>query len=507
MLAGALACRNVASLPDTLVVFAERDVEGLDPHTSGQVWQTQMLLANVYESLVSLDAQMVPRPALAVSWSNPDDFTWEFEIRPGVRLQGGGVLEAEDVVFSLLRAREHPRSVLRAALAEVEDVHAVGSRVRLRTRQPDAALLARLREVFIVSRRCLAEDERAVALRSCGSGPYAVAARVPGDSVDLARFDDYWGGRASIPKARFVARSYAAADAPSFVPSRGRVLFWTRRGPRPQAHAPSDGVAHAGPGLAVLYLGFDLHGATTPAVRHAGGGKRNPFLDPRVREAVARAIDASRLAQVSAVEATQASQFVSPFVAGFDPAIPPPRPDQEGARRLLAQTPFREGFAVDLDLREIHAALGPALVADLAELGIRARANILAEGDFFRRLEGRGSSLAVLRFSCWTGDAQTFFDKVVHSRRPRLGYGIFNFSYDESPVPGLDAEIEAARHQQDSPRRLLALQAVMRRVLDSHLAVPLLQEADVVFMSPDVEWMPRADTFRLVAEARFKPDG
>ena len=83
MLAGALACRNVASLPDTLVVFAERDVEGLDPHTSGQVWQTQMLLANVYESLVSLDAQMVPRPALAVSWSNPDDFTWEFEIRPG----------------------------------------------------------------------------------------------------------------------------------------------------------------------------------------------------------------------------------------------------------------------------------------------------------------------------------------------------------------------------------------------------------------------------------------
>jgi peptide/nickel transport system substrate-binding protein len=94
LLAGALAgCRD-ARAPDTLVVLADRDVEGLDPHTSGQVWQTQMVLSNVYESLVALDRTMALRPGLAVSWSNPDDLTWEFELRPDVSFQDGGRLAA-----------------------------------------------------------------------------------------------------------------------------------------------------------------------------------------------------------------------------------------------------------------------------------------------------------------------------------------------------------------------------------------------------------------------------
>jgi ABC-type oligopeptide transport system substrate-binding subunit len=129
---------------------------------------------------------------------------------------------------------------------------------------------------------------------------------------------------------------------------------------------------------------------------------------------------------------------------------------------------------------------------------------VLSEADFFRRLREGRSSLAVQRFSCWTGDAQTFYDKVIHSRRPELGYGVFNYSYAESPVAGLDAEIEAARRDMDPRRRLAALGALTQRVLAASLAIPLLQERDHVFASPDLEWAPRADTFRLVSEMRFR---
>ena len=501
------ACRGTPN-PDTLVVFAERDVEGLDPHTSGQVWQTQMVLSNVYESLVALDRTMALRPGLAVSWSNSDDLSWEFELRPGVSFQDGEPLEAEDVIFSLERARKHPDSVLRVNLATLQEVRAVDGRVRLRTTEPDASLLPRLREVFIVSRRCVERTgEPGLAAHSCGTGPYAVAGRSAGDYVDLARFDGYWGGAPPISKARFVARSHAAADVGQFVPPSGRVMFWSRPGAARSRPPEREALRQEGPGLAVLYLSFDLNGPTSPAVALPDGSRVNPFRDARVREAIGYAIDREQLRRAVSGQAAEAAQFVSPFVTGFDPALSVPRPDPEGARRVLAETPFRGGFQVELDLREIHAGLGPALAEDLAPLGIRVRSNVVSEAEFFRRLREGRTSLAVQRFSCWTGDAQTFYDKVIHSRRPALGYGVFNYSYAENPVAGLDAEIEAARRDMDPHRRLAALSAVTQRVLTARLAIPLLQERDLVFASPDVEWAPRADTFRLVSEMRFREAG
>src|SRR4051812_22974868 len=83
----ATACAPRETPPDTLVIAADRDVEGLDPHTSGQVLQTQTVLANLYEGLVTFDAQMSLVPALALSWSNPDELTWDFQIRTGVPFQ------------------------------------------------------------------------------------------------------------------------------------------------------------------------------------------------------------------------------------------------------------------------------------------------------------------------------------------------------------------------------------------------------------------------------------
>src|SRR5690242_4993028 len=89
------ACARPAPRPDTLVVLGDMDIEGLDPHLSGAVWQTLNVLLNLYEPLVTADAQMSLAPALAVSWSNPDERTWVFQLRQGVSFHTGGVLDAE----------------------------------------------------------------------------------------------------------------------------------------------------------------------------------------------------------------------------------------------------------------------------------------------------------------------------------------------------------------------------------------------------------------------------
>lgn len=519
LLAGFAAAMAVAgcarSRPgaDVLVVLADRDVEGLDPHTAGSLFQTQTVLANLYEGLVGFDPKMSLIPVLAVSWSNADDRTWDFRLRDGVQFHTGGTLTADDVVFSLRRARDHPASVLRAALAEIEEVEALPPEgVRIRTREPDAWLLQRLREVWIVSRRCVeARGEAALATTSCGTGPYLATSRLPGLGVDLARFEAYWGGQPAIARARFLVRNYGDPGLRGLIPEGAHLIFQTTAGSEAYRRALKDLPPVFGDQLSVSYLSFDLRGPTTPGVRLPGGKTGNPFRDPRVRQAMALAIDYGRLRRELAEEALVATQLVAPRVAGFDPTLPAPRTDPEAARALLRTTPFADGFEVDLDMRETAARalaerFGALLAEDLAAIGILARLRVLSEREFFGHVAHAESSLYVLRFSCRTGDAQEFLDKWVHSRDGTRGYGQVNFSYDVDPVPGLDAEIEAARREVRASARLPMLQRIMRAVMEARLAIPLLHARSVAFLSPALEWQPRTDTFVLVQEVHTAGD-
>lgn len=488
-----LSCATRPAPERVLAVLAERDVEGLDPHTSGQVWQTQMVRANVYEGLVSLDEQMRLVPALASSWSTPDDVTWTFRLRHDVRFHDGSALTPGDVVSSLQRARDHPRSTVRVALAGVETIEPSGpDGVLLRTREPDAYLAPRLTEVSIASSRCLADEPAVAAGRvSCGTGPYRVAERRAGDYVDLLRHEAYRGGAAPIPRVRFVARSSGAPDSAALLPRGALLLFWARPGSPEAAAARGRFRSWSTPGLAVLYLSFDLH---------ADGPRARPFLDARVREAAARALAGAELKAALGAASLPASQFVPAAVLGFDPDRKPPRRDLDAARRLLAATPFAGGFDVDLDLRQIHEAYGPPLAGALASVGIRARPRTFPEAEFFEHVAKGESALALLRFSCWTGDAQSFFDKVLHSKRVADGYGVFNYSYVENPLPGLDEAIDAARRELSPSRRLVLLRAVMNLALEGHIAVPVAQERQEFFASGEIAWRPRADTLVLAKD-------
>lgn len=504
----AASCGGRESAPETVVVLAERDVEGLDPHLAGTVHVTQEVLANAYEGLVSLDARMEIIPAVAESWTNPDERTWEFRIREGVPYHCGGTVSAGDVAFSLGRALSHPKSVLRTALLGVERIEAIpGGRVKLVTRRPDAYLLARLRDVAVVPRGPV-EGQGAAAFegRSCGTGPYRVAGRSPGLYVDLERFDGYWRGKPPVPSARFLARSFRDPDWRGLLPPRSRLCFSQMPASPQFAEALRFGQPQRSPGLSVVYLGFDLRPGSSPTVRLRGSARGNPFLDARVRRAVSLAVDRAAFRLEFAGDfGFPAAQLVPPGVFGFDPALPAPRRELEEARRLMSETPYADGFEVELDVRGLMARAGPPLARDLAAIGISARVNALDEGEFFARLASRRSSLYVLRFSCRSGDAQEVFDRWVRSKDRATGLGEANYSYDVCPVEGLDSAIDAARATIAVSERQAALQGVMRRALAADLAVPLFQYEELTFLSPGLVWPWRLDSFQLVADARLAP--
>jgi peptide/nickel transport system substrate-binding protein len=499
------ACVRRAGAPDTVVVLNSRDVQGLDPHTAGQIWQTQVVLSNLYEGLVAIDPEMSLVPGLASSWTNPDDSTWEFQLRHGVPFQTGGTLRAEDVVYSILRARDHPRSVLRASLANVREAKAVApDRVRIRTAQPDAFLAARLRDVFILSEEWVkTQGEGELEFHSAGTGPYRVTSRTKGVGVDVERFDAYWKGPAAIPKGCFLARGYGDSASSDFITPTSRVMFVGT--PRTESYRRAIGrsVPHFAATLSVTYLGFDLHQTKSPTVKLPRGVTGNPFADPQVRAAIAQGVGQKKLIQSRLNEGVVPTELISAGIFGFDPLLKRSLYDPVEARRLMGGTPFREGFDVDLDVRGAMPGIGESLVEDLAAIGIRVHVRSFSDPEFFDRVSHGQSSLYVLRFSCRTGDAQEFFDKWVHSRDATEGMGEFNYSYDVDPVPGLDEEIDGARRELVPVVRREKLQQIMGRVMSAHLAVPLFTDRDYTFGSPDLEWKNRADNYRLLYEMRF----
>src|SRR5689334_19541276 len=105
-------CRAGAPVPEPaqrVVVAYASGAQALRPHLANDEY-TSSILGNVFEPLVALDGELGLQPALAESWLTPDDLTWVFRLRPGVRFHDGTPLEARDVVAALEQARSDPSS-------------------------------------------------------------------------------------------------------------------------------------------------------------------------------------------------------------------------------------------------------------------------------------------------------------------------------------------------------------------------------------------------------------
>ena len=95
----------------------------------------------VYEGLVLHDAALNLVPGLATSWRMIDPLTWHFVLRQGVTFHDGTPLTAEDVVFSIDRARAPTAALADIMATTITAVRAVDARtVAITTARPELML-------------------------------------------------------------------------------------------------------------------------------------------------------------------------------------------------------------------------------------------------------------------------------------------------------------------------------------------------------------------------------
>jgi len=483
------ACRGGGGR--VLVVGVNQRPLTLDPHhhNDGATWA---VLCNFYEGLVSFSADLRIEPALAESWENVDATHWRFHLRRDVRFHRGELLRAADVVASFERARSDPRSALRHHLLGVTRMTAPDDlTVVVETDGPRPTLLNRLAFLPVVT----ASDARLPEIAEPnGTGPYRVVRHDAPDWL-LARAWPGWRGLADVRDVKFV---FDADNHKLFKRFLDGGIDVMRQLPDEQLGELRTFPylrAESQPRLVVQMLVVSAPHGNSPAAR--------ALADIRVRRAILLGCDRPNLAgEVFRGAAEVPSQYVHPAVFGYDPALKVAPHDPGEARALLAEAGFPKGFDVSLHHTPVQALMIPAIVADLAKIGIRATAHEVPWDQLMTLMREGKTELAPFGWSCVTGDAGDFLTSCVHSTSPSLGLGRDNYAHFADAR--VDAIIEAAERELDGAKRLLLLQEAQRRTLEILPYIPVIERSMFLGASDRVEIVRRYDQWLWVAAYRWR---
>jgi peptide/nickel transport system substrate-binding protein len=477
--------------PDLVRIAHEGEVFSLDPITVAES-VNHSVLSNVYEGLVTFDRDMALVPALAVTWSNVEDNTWQLELRPGVRFHDGTPLTAAEVGAALERARTGASSALRGHLASVSSIEAPSpDRLVLHTTRRDPLLVNRLAYV-LVAREARAADG---SVRHVGTGPYEVVSWKRGQPLEARAYAAYWGGRVPIGHVRFVtvpdgqeleALGRAGVDVLRFVPDTLTEQVRALPGLRVLSRS----------GLTTYYLWLGARGED---------GKATPFADRRVRQALSLAMDRQEIVRRLGGRGVPASQFVEKGVFGYVSSLPPLPYDLGRARALLAEAGFPAGFESDL----VHRAgmstevVMTAVREMLAPVGIRVRPRAQ---DWAAVVEAWTARRLPFFYAGWrfeSGDAHSFFVDCLMTQDVARGAGSSNAGVSS---PALDEVILAHAGIFGEANRLRHYERMTRLALEEMPVVPLYTRSNNFAVSRQIVWEPRLDGKLLAREMSFRPE-
>lgn len=350
---------GVARTDVTVAVGAEP--VNLDFTTTAGAAIPQLLLNNVYETLVKVDQDGELQPLLAESWTVSDDRTvYDFTLREGVTFSDGTPLDADDVVASIERVRSDWTTSLKAKMdvvAEAAKVDATHVRVTL-THPSNAWLFDMGTAVGAVFPDTLDVDLRTAAV---GSGPYEVTEVVQGDHVTLTGRDDYWGGAPALDTVtvRYLTDPVAAQNA--LRAGDVDMLFNL-------AQADSVDQLAADAGLQVV------EGTSTGEVLLSYNNRVAPFDDPRVRQALNHAIDRQAVLDATAGgHGTLLGAAVPPTDPYYEDLADAYPYDPDRARELLAEAGASDlRIAFDVPNRAYATSAAEVIVSQLADVGVTA---------------------------------------------------------------------------------------------------------------------------------------
>jgi peptide/nickel transport system substrate-binding protein len=435
---------------------------------------------------------------LAKSWSQPTPTTWLIQIRPNVRFHDGSVLNADDVVFSLERARL-PESGFKVYFNNVARIEKVSPMlIQIETKKADPNFLRYLILVRIMSKNWAEKNQattpilatqtsdlqKANAALPVGTGPFIMERWSNGTRMEFRRNPQWWGTfKGNLSKIIYEAEPDAPKRVSGLIAGRYQLVLDPPLDSLSKLRASSGVSVQLTPEERAMFIGINVSSPTI--VRPSDGGQNpsqaNPFLKLAVRQALYYATDYAFLERnVMARTIKPTALPVPPSAFGWSAQWNQRLPyNPAKARQLLRQAGYAQGFDVELacsDKRFVNeAAVCRALAAMWAKVGIRAKPVFYSSPDHYKKLHQRDNiSLYYLGWATATWDSLYTLSRLFKTNRAddKGSYNAGNYSNAE-----LDKIIDALAGVHE-PKARLALMNKSWEILARDLPiVPLYYQS------------------------------
>jgi oligopeptide transport system substrate-binding protein len=332
---------------NTLITFGQDPASVLDP-IQVRDEGTNEYIVEIYGGLVTLGLDLSVQPDIAKSWDiSQDGKTYTFHLRDNVVFSGSGKrVTANDFKYSWERAADPKNNSptvttymgLVAGLtarfnnkaSDISGVKVIDDQtLQVQISQPAAYFLSELTYpvAFVVNKSQIDSNPQGWTQKPDGTGPFKVKSFSPAESIVLIRNDRYHLDKAKLDEVDFelsggsIVTQYQNNEIHiGGVPPQELDAVKAGTDPLSKDYRPQNQ-------MALSYIAFNF--------------KQAPFDDPKVRQAMAMAIDRDQINSVVLFDSQRiADGILPPEMPGYNAAITSLQFDRTKAKALLASSKY-----------------------------------------------------------------------------------------------------------------------------------------------------------------------
>lgn len=481
--------------PAVLTIGRGNDIQTVDPHRA--INASEAVLVNIYEYLVEreFDGSAVPTysPQLATAWEQIDPLHWRFTLRDDVVFHDGEEFTADDVKFSIERAKSDATLSAYTKYADIVDIVVEDPyTIVFETTRDDPQFL----QTFVDNGAGILPKDAFEAAGSAeaffenpiGTGPYEYVSWEKGDRLTLAKNEDWWNGEPKWDEV--VVRAISETTT--------RVAELLTGGIDIAENVPPDENERIEANEDTGVVSVDI---ARLIEFHPRIVSDEPTNDERVREAFSLAIDRESIVEnVLRGYGTATEGFVPPQVPGYLAELDEVTYDPERARELLEEAGYEEGelsitistpngrYLKDKEISE-------AVAGYLGEVGVTATVEVL-DWTVFNDRKANGD---IGELSLWgmgtRSDSSTIFTYLDGATAAA------NVQWQDAEFEALTEQAEAAT----SIEELLDLAADGQRIFaDAHVRIPIAYIKSNWGVNDRIEFAPRFDDLVLAEDVTLR---